>query len=174
MTPFALLPSFTLVVVPRFQSRFQWFSVRAVLPTNCKRCLIVPCAIQFFLTSWIWSPRVPRNVKSLIPKQTPTWGAQRGNESNAKATWLGYVLVQITFCDTQLSHELAVMHATSLNSPLRLGQRAASVSFLTPSSRIAVLRPSGWGLLALLVRSSHQTQQQGLLYAPDIRPRSAL
>ena len=39
------------------------------------------------------SPRVPRNIKTLIPKQTPTWGAKQGNESSAKATWLGYVVV---------------------------------------------------------------------------------
>jgi hypothetical protein len=159
---------------PRYQSRFQWLSVCAVLPTNCKRCLIVFCAIQFFLASWMWSPQVPRNIKSLIPKKTPTWGAQRGNESNAKATWLGYVLVQIPLDDTQSSHGLAAMHATSLNSPLRLGRRAASVSFLTLSSRIAALRPSGWGLLASLVRCSHQMQQRDLLYVPDIRFRCAL
>jgi hypothetical protein len=122
----------------------------------------------------MWSPRVPRNIKSLIPRQTPTWGTQRGNERSAKATWLGYVLVQITLGDTQFIHTLAVMHATSLNSPLRLGRREASVSFLTLSSRIAVLRPSGLGLLALLVRCSHQMQQQDLLYVPNIRFRCAL
>jgi len=36
------------------------------------------------------SPRVPKDIKSLIPTQTPTWGAQHGNESRGKATWLGH------------------------------------------------------------------------------------
>jgi hypothetical protein len=44
------------------------------------------------------------------------------------------------------------MHATSLNCLLLLAQLAASVSFSTPYSRIAVLRPSGWDLFVLLVR----------------------
>jgi hypothetical protein len=46
------------------------------------------------------------------------------------------------------------MHATLLNYPLPLAHRAAFVSFLTQYSRIAVLRPSGSGLLVLLVRQS--------------------
>lgn len=36
------------------------------------------------------SPRIPKDIKSLIPKQTPAWGALRGNENSAKATWLGH------------------------------------------------------------------------------------
>jgi len=56
----------------RFQSLFQWAS--------------------FFLSMTTRSPRIPKDVKSLIPTQTPTWGAQRRNEirSGAKATWLGH------------------------------------------------------------------------------------
>ena len=46
------------------------------------------------------------------------------------------------------------MHATLLSYPLPLAHRAAFVSFLTQYSRIAVLRPSGSGLLVLLVRQS--------------------
>src|SRR5487761_1544538 len=103
----------------------------------------------------MWSPRVPKNIKSLIPKQTPTWGAQRGKESSAKATWLGYVLVQMTLDDSQKSYALTVMHATSSNCPLRLARHAASASFLTRCSLIAVLRPSGLDLFALLVRHPH-------------------
>ncbi len=51
------------------------------------------------------------------------------------------------------------MHATLLNYPLPLVQRAVFVSFLTLYSRIAVLRPSGLGLLVLLVRftTKHST-----------------
>ncbi|KAI9510614.1 N-acyl-phosphatidylethanolamine-hydrolyzing phospholipase D [Russula earlei] len=57
----------------RFQSLFQWASA--------------VCVIQFFLSR---SPRIPKNIKSLVPKQTVTWGAHLGNESSAKATWLGH------------------------------------------------------------------------------------
>lgn len=46
------------------------------------------------------------------------------------------------------------MHATLLSYPLPLAHRAAFVSFLTQYFRIAVLRPSGSGLLVLLVRQS--------------------
>ncbi|KAF8478054.1 N-acyl-phosphatidylethanolamine-hydrolyzing phospholipase D [Russula ochroleuca] len=44
----------------------------------------------FILKTNFWPPRVPKNIKSLIPKQTPTWGAEPGNEGSAKATWLGH------------------------------------------------------------------------------------
>ncbi|KAI0252431.1 N-acyl-phosphatidylethanolamine-hydrolyzing phospholipase D [Lactifluus subvellereus] len=54
----------------RFQSLFQW--------------------VSFFLGISARSPRIPRDIKSLIAKQAPTWGAQRGNERSAKATWLGH------------------------------------------------------------------------------------
>ncbi|KAF8478055.1 N-acyl-phosphatidylethanolamine-hydrolyzing phospholipase D [Russula ochroleuca] len=59
----------------RFQSPLQWASVRGFFW----------CRLRFFLGR---SPRIPKNIKSLIPKQTPTWGAKRGND--AKATWLGH------------------------------------------------------------------------------------
>ena len=148
--------------------------LRTCLPSiNCKRCLIVLFAIQFFVGASMRSPRVPRNIKTLIPKQTPTWGAKQGNESSAKATWLGYVVVQWPLIMLK-SFVLAATHATSLNCPLPLALPAASVSFLTLYSRIAVLHPSGWGLLAILVRHSHQIQQHDLSSRPDARSRCAL
>lgn len=54
----------------RFQSLLQWGS--------------------FFLGVSARSPRIPNHIKSLIPNQIPTWGTQSGNESSAKATWLGH------------------------------------------------------------------------------------
>lgn len=54
----------------RFQSRLQW--------------------ISFLLSFSSRAPRIPNNIKSLIPNQIPTWGAQPGNEGSAKATWLGH------------------------------------------------------------------------------------
>ncbi len=141
---------------------------------NCKRCLIVLCAIQFFVGASMRSPRVPRNIKTLIPKQTPTWGTKQGNESSVKATWLGYIVVQWPSMVMLKSFALAATHATSLNYPLPLALCAASISFLTLYSRIAVLHPSGWGLLAILVRHSHQIQQHDLSCCPDARFRCAL
>jgi N-acyl-phosphatidylethanolamine-hydrolysing phospholipase D len=76
----------------RFQSTFQWLSVRKPLMyVNLPRFSRVTYIIQFFLSISARGPRIPRNVKSLIPRQAPTWGAQRGNASSAKATWLGCV-----------------------------------------------------------------------------------
>jgi len=40
-------------------------------------------------------PHLPKDIKTLIPKQTPTWGTEPGNESNAKATWLGYAIIYL-------------------------------------------------------------------------------
>lgn len=40
-------------------------------------------------------PRIPQDIKTLIPKQTPTWGAGPGNEGSAKATWLGYAMFSV-------------------------------------------------------------------------------
>ena len=40
-------------------------------------------------------PRLPKNIKTLIPKQIPTWGAEPGNEGSAKATWLGYASIYL-------------------------------------------------------------------------------
>jgi len=54
----------------RFQSLLQW--------------------VSFFSGTFIRSPRVPKAIKSLIPTQTPTWGAQHGNGGSGKATWLGH------------------------------------------------------------------------------------
>src|SRR6266851_4047376 len=141
---------------------------------NCKWCLIVLCTIQFFVGASMRSPRVPRNIKTLIPKQTPTWGTKQGNESSVKATWLGYIVVQWPSMVMLKSFALAATHATSLNYPLPLALRTVSVSFLTLYSRIAVLHPSGWGLLAILVRHSHQIQQHDLSCRPDARFRCAL
>jgi len=53
-----------------------------------------PTSIQFTFKLILRAPSPPRDVKSLIPKQTPTWGAEPGNENNAKATWLGYATIQ--------------------------------------------------------------------------------
>ncbi|TFY65787.1 hypothetical protein EVG20_g5310 [Dentipellis fragilis] len=39
----------------------------------------------------------PDNVKSLIPIQTPTWGVGSGNESKAKATWLGHACYLVEY-----------------------------------------------------------------------------
>ncbi|KAI0300367.1 N-acyl-phosphatidylethanolamine-hydrolyzing phospholipase D [Russula brevipes] len=47
-------------------------------------------------------PRIPKNIRSLIPRQIPTWGTQRGNESGAKATWLGYVPGAMVLDDTHI------------------------------------------------------------------------
>ncbi|KAH9997975.1 N-acyl-phosphatidylethanolamine-hydrolyzing phospholipase D [Russula vinacea] len=49
----------------RFQSTLQW--------------------VSFFFGR---GPRIPKNIKSLIPTQTPTWGAKR--ITDGKATWLGH------------------------------------------------------------------------------------
>ena len=73
----------------RFQSLFQWVSV-CIFPSTPIRDDI-SSTTQFFLSMTTRSPRIPKDIKSLIPTQTPTWVAQRGNESSAKATWLGYV-----------------------------------------------------------------------------------
>ena len=53
------------------------------------------------------APRVPQNIKSLIPKQTPTWGTEPVNENSAKATWLGYATIQH---DATYVHYLASGH----------------------------------------------------------------
>jgi hypothetical protein len=58
------------------------------------------CTIQFFLATP--GPRIPKNIRSLIPRQIPTWGTQRGNESGAKATWLGYVPGAMVLDDTHI------------------------------------------------------------------------
>jgi hypothetical protein len=49
--------------------------------------------LRFGFTISLRSPDLPRDIKSLVPKQTPTWGTEPGNESSAKATWLGYVVI---------------------------------------------------------------------------------
>ena len=49
---------------------------------------------QFVFKLILQAPSLPRNVKSLILHQTPTWGTEPGNENNAKATWLGYASLQ--------------------------------------------------------------------------------
>lgn len=49
--------------------------------------------IQFMFNANFRRPRIPQDIKTLIPKQTPTWGAGPGNEGSAKATWLGYAIV---------------------------------------------------------------------------------
>lgn len=67
---------------------------------SAERCLISSCAFQFFSGFFTRSPRVPKDIKSLIPKQTPTWGAQHGNGSSGKATWLRYVPVTMAPDDT--------------------------------------------------------------------------
>ncbi|KAH9971903.1 N-acyl-phosphatidylethanolamine-hydrolyzing phospholipase D [Lactifluus volemus] len=59
----------------RFQSTFQWLS--------------------FFFAFSARGPRVPGNIKSLIPRKVPTWGAQRENASSAKATWLGHACYMV-------------------------------------------------------------------------------
>lgn len=99
-------------------------------------------AIKFFIGMWTRSPRIPKNIKSLIPKQTPTWGAQRGNENAAKATWLGYVTSEngpLMLIPTGCV--LTVTLATLSNYPLLLVLRAASGSFLTLYFPSVVLRP---------------------------------
>lgn len=64
-----------------------------------ERCLTSQCAIQFFSGFTMRSPRVPKDIKSLIAKQIPTWGAQHGNANRAKATWLGYVVITMACND---------------------------------------------------------------------------
>ncbi|KAI0304495.1 N-acyl-phosphatidylethanolamine-hydrolyzing phospholipase D [Multifurca ochricompacta] len=46
--------------------------------------------VSFFFKVTLRTPDLPQNVKSLIPTQTPTWGSEVGNQSSAKATWLGH------------------------------------------------------------------------------------
>ncbi|KAI0259842.1 N-acyl-phosphatidylethanolamine-hydrolyzing phospholipase D [Gloeopeniophorella convolvens] len=53
----------------RFQSTSQWLS---------------------FIGSTGRTPPIPKDIKSLIPSQTPTWAAGLENEKSAKATWLGH------------------------------------------------------------------------------------
>jgi len=48
------------------------------------------CTTYLFLSMITRNPRIPKDIKSLIPTRTPTWGVQHGNESSAKATWLGH------------------------------------------------------------------------------------
>jgi N-acyl-phosphatidylethanolamine-hydrolysing phospholipase D len=58
------------------------------------------------------SPRIPKNIQSLIPKQTPTWGAQHGNGHNGKATWLGYVSGGIVVLDAETQLLCVDSHAS--------------------------------------------------------------
>ncbi|KAH9065495.1 N-acyl-phosphatidylethanolamine-hydrolyzing phospholipase D [Lactarius vividus] len=52
--------------------------------------MTVPTQISIAPPVGLRAPRIPNHIKSLIPNQIPTWGTQRGNESTAKATWLGH------------------------------------------------------------------------------------
>ncbi|KAH9003533.1 N-acyl-phosphatidylethanolamine-hydrolyzing phospholipase D [Lactarius hatsudake] len=46
--------------------------------------------VSFFFATTLRSPKIPQDVKSSIPIQTPTWGTESGKEDSAKATWLGH------------------------------------------------------------------------------------
>jgi len=53
--------------------------------------------LSFLFKLTLRAPRPPRDAKSLIPKQTPTWGTEPGNENSAKATWLGHACYLVEF-----------------------------------------------------------------------------
>jgi hypothetical protein len=138
---------------------------------DCGRYLISTIAtIQFFFGISARGPRIPENIKSLIPSQIPTWGAKRGNETVAKATWLGYAYSPSRNGPSMIlkRYTLTVMPATSLNYPHPLVRPAAFVSFSTLYSPNVVLRPVGLGLHALRVWLSHELQLH------DPRPHASL
>ncbi|KAI0051424.1 N-acyl-phosphatidylethanolamine-hydrolyzing phospholipase D [Auriscalpium vulgare] len=56
----------------RYQSAGQWVSAVTAALTGASR------------------PKIPDDIKTLVPSQHPTWGNKPGNEGHAKATWLGH------------------------------------------------------------------------------------
>ncbi|KAH9080634.1 N-acyl-phosphatidylethanolamine-hydrolyzing phospholipase D [Lactarius deliciosus] len=46
--------------------------------------------LSILVAAILRSPDIPRDIKSSIPTQSPTWGTESGNEDSAKATWLGH------------------------------------------------------------------------------------
>jgi hypothetical protein len=123
---------------------------------------------QFLFTVTLRPPNPPRDIKSLIPKQPPTWGTEPGNGSRAKATWLGYVVIchDITYRWSPPGHRFllrlraescvfTVMLAISLSSPRLLAQHVVSVSYSIPYFHIAVHLSSGWDPHVSLVRAPY-------------------
>jgi hypothetical protein len=115
--------------------------------------------LRFAFTVTFRSPDLPRDIKSLVPKQTPTWGTEPGKESSAKATWLGYVVIRhdtpVPFgrhpaIDAE-SRVFIVMLATCLSFLRLLVQHVESVSYSIPYFQIAVPRLRGSDLHVTLV-----------------------